>query len=518
LSNKVILIILDGYGKGKEYEGNAIYKANTPFLDNLEANVPHTLLKADSEAVGLPANTMGGSEVGHYTMGAGQIVMQSLPYINNQIESGQFFENKELLGAINHAKENNSSLHLVGMISDAGVHSHIDHLYALIQLAKKHNLTKVYIHAIADGRDVPERSALDFINQIEQKISTLGLGEITDVIGRYYAMDRDENWERTEQAYKLYTLGDGEAGALPLSPLSALTTFYQSSKESDYYLPAQKTADANTGLITGNDSVIFFNYRTDRAKQLTDAFTLEQFDHFKRDLEPLPYFVCFGEYTKIAPVAFKSQKVTQNLGKIISDANLHQLRIAETEKYPHVTFFFNSQNKEPYPQEDRIMIPSPKVASYAEKPEMSAIQLTDRLIPEIEQNKYDFIALNYANMDLVGHSGDIPATITACEIVDQCLAKLVPIAQKNGYSIVITGDHGNADEMTYKDGEVCPSHSMNPTQCFVLTDKYKTYTLNQNNNGLQDLAPTILELMALDKSNTMTGESLIVHTWTMIHS
>lgn len=501
--NKVLLIILDGYGKAADSEGNAIAQANTPTLDQLEAEVPHCLLKADSEAVGLPANTMGGSEVGHYTIGAGRIVLQSLPYINKQITTGDFFENPVLLDAIKVVQTNNSTLHLVGMISDAGVHSHINHLFALLELAKQKQVAKVCIHAITDGRDVPERSASKYLEEIQTKIQQQGLAEVGDLIGRYYAMDRDQNWDRTEKAFKLYTEGNGETSS---DPISALNNFYDNSKESDYYLPPQAVTN---NQIKSNDAVIFFNYRTDRAKQLTDAFTQANFTHFKRNLDPLPHFVCFGEYSQIAPVAFPAPKTTDNLGKIVSDAGLKQLRIAETEKYPHVTFFFNSQNKEPNANEDRILVPSPKVASYAEQPEMSAKEITAKLLPELAQQKYEFIVLNFANLDLVGHSGKIEPTIKATEVVDECLSQILPAAKQNNYSVVITGDHGNAEEMLYTNGEACPSHSMNPTQCFVITNQFEHYQLNSQNQGLQDIAPTILQLLGLAQPTSMTGKSLI---------
>ena len=509
--NKVLLIIIDGFGHGKDYEGNAITRANTQTLDELERNFPSTLLKADSEAVGLPKNTMGGSEVGHYTIGCGQIIMQSLPYINKQIETGEFYENKALMQAIKNVKSKDSSLHLIGMISDAGVHSHIDHLYALIKLAKKHNLKKVYIHAITDGRDVPERSAQSFITEIEKVITSEQTGKITDLIGRFYAMDRDDNWERTETAYKLYTEKNAENENNFETTAAALTKFYNTSQESDYYLPANKIDNNNEGQITSNDSVIFFNYRTDRAKQLTDAFTLQEFPHFTRNLESLPYLVCFGEYSLVAPVAFPAPKAEINLGKIISQNGLKQLRIAETEKFPHVTFFFNSQEKEPYPGEERILIPSPKVPSYAEKPEMSAYEITEKLLPEISKEDYALIVLNFANLDLVGHSGDIKATIRATEVVDECLGQIIPLAQTHGYDIVITGDHGNADEMTYENGDPCPAHSMNPTQCFVISKRYPNYKLLEKNQGLSHITPTILDLLGLEKPTTITAESLIIH-------
>ncbi len=507
-NEKVLLIILDGYGKAPCGPGNAIELADTPTLDFLEKHNAKVLLKADSEAVGLPANTMGGSEVGHYTIGAGKVIMQSLPMINQQIEDGTFFQNKALLDAVSHVKTNNSCLHLIGMISDAGVHSHLEHLGALLKLAQQEKVEKVYIHAIADGRDVPERSVIKYLKRIQELISEHKVGKITDLIGRFYAMDRDNNWQRTESAFKLYTDPNFAHESLKNSTEEALTDFYTTSKESDYYLTANKIDSANEGLITGEDSVIFFNYRTDRAQQLTDAFTKNEFTHFKRDLKKLPFFVCFGEYSQVAAVAFPADKAEHNLASHLSSLGLKQLRIAETEKYPHVTFFFNSQNKEPYKNEERILIPSPKVPSYCEKPEMSAPEITEVLIPEIKKENYDLIVTNFANLDLVGHSGNLEATIKATEVVDQCLSKILPLAKEHKYHIVITGDHGNADEMLYEDGSPCPSHSMNPTQCIIIPFDDRQLNVVNELRGLQDIAPTVLKLMNIDVPTTMTGTPL----------
>jgi 2,3-bisphosphoglycerate-independent phosphoglycerate mutase len=508
MSQKVLLVILDGYGKGPSDDTNAIYLANTPTLDRLEATAPHTLLKADSEAVGLPANTLGGSEVGHSTIGAGRVIYQTLEMINQEIKSGEFYQKQPFKTACKIANDNNSVLHLIGMISDGGIHSHLNHLYALLEMAKQNGVKKVAIHAIADGRDVPEKSVFNYLEQIDQKIQEIGLGEVVDLIGRFYAMDRDNNWERTEQAYKLYTLGVGQ---LIEKKREQILAQYNETENTDYYLQAKKFNSSTDSLVKSEDSVIFFNFRTDRSKQLTDAFTLTEFNHFKTELNPLPYFVCFGEYSSVAPVVFSPVLLNNNLGDVIGKAGLKQLRIAETEKYPHVTFFLNSQKKELCPGEDRILIDSPKVPSYADQPEMSAHQITDRLIPEIESQKYDFIAVNYANMDLVGHSGNMQATIKAVEVVDSCLAKVLESAKQNNYAVVITGDHGNADEMIYHNGahkgEYCPAHSFNPTQCFVISDHAQT--LRSGDKHMHDIAPTILKIMNLPQPQEMTGQSLI---------
>jgi 2,3-bisphosphoglycerate-independent phosphoglycerate mutase len=506
--NKVILVILDGYAKGPDNDTNAIYLANTPTLDKLEKTVPHTLLKADSEAVGLPANTLGGSEVGHSTIGAGRVIYQTLEMINQEIKSGQFYDHKPFKTACQITKDNDSTLHLVGMISDGGIHSHINHLYALLEMAKKNKVKKVAIHAIADGRDVPEKSVYNYLKQIDQKIKEIGLGQVVDLIGRYYAMDRDTNWSRTETAYKLYTLGEGK---LIENTKEDLLTQYNQEENTDYYLKAKKFTDNQDALIKSEDSVIFFNFRTDRSKQLTDAFTLTEFNHFKTELSPLPYFVCFGQYSDVAPVIFSPVLIENNLGETIAKSGLKQLRIAETEKYPHVTFFLNSQKKEPCQNESRVMIDSPKVASYAEKPEMSAYEINQKLVPTVQSEVYDFIAVNYANMDLVGHSGNLKATIKAVQVVDECLGQLLEVAKTHNYSVIITGDHGNADEMIFttgdSKGECSPAHSFNPTQCFVITKEIDQ--LRKGDHHMHDIAPTILKLMDIKKPKEMSGESLV---------
>ncbi len=500
--SKAILIILDGYGIAPPGPGNAIELANPETLKRLETEVPHTLIRADSETVGLPPNTLGGSEVGHFTMGAGTVIFQSLSIIDDTIESGEFFDKEEFKKATQVVKDNDSTLHLIGMISDKGIHAHINHLFALMQFAKQQGISKVAIHAIADGRDVPERSVKGFLESIEAKIEELGLGEIIDLVGRYYAMDRDNNWDRTEQAYKLYTISEGKHISI-----EEASDQYNEEEDTDYYLKAKKFTD---NPVKSDDAVIFFNYRTDRAKQLTDAFTLKEFDHFDRAENPLPYFVAFGDYTKAAPVAFPPPQVETNIGKYLSEKGLKQLRIAETEKYPHVTFFFNSQDKEPYEGEDRIVVDSPKVASYADAPEMSAKGVTSKVIEQIDAEKYDLIVLNYANLDLVGHSGEIDATVKATQCVDKCLGEVLKAAEAHGYSVIITGDHGNADQMYYPDSdEICPAHSMNPTRCYVITDKYSDYKVKQEGAELKDIAPTLLDLMGLDMPSSMTGTSLI---------
>ncbi|MFA6528924.1 MAG: 2,3-bisphosphoglycerate-independent phosphoglycerate mutase [Candidatus Gracilibacteria bacterium] len=508
---KVLLVILDGFGYDKSGRktakkvGNAIELANMKFEKSLRRKYPTTILKCHGEAVGLPKNSMGGSEVGHFTIGAGRVVFQSLEHINRDIKNGSFFRNPALIKAVSNAKKHSSALHLVGMISDEGVHSHMKHLFACLQLAKRHGLNKVFIHAITDGRDVPERSAAKYIEQIQKQ-----KGSIATIVGRYYAMDRDTNWDRTEEAYKLMVEGKGFQES---DPVTAIENAYKRGDETDYYI---KPIILNpNGLIKKNDSVIFWNFRTDRAKQLTERIIKgdcirNQFDNMGRPLRYRPEgvknitFVAFGDYSKKAEIAFHSPVIKNNLGEILSKNSVHQLRIAETEKYAHVTFFFNSQIKTPYKYEDRIMIPSPKVPSYDQKPEMSAYEVTDKAIAAIEREKYGFIALNYANADLVGHSGNLHATIECCKHLDKCLQELIPQAQKHGYSIILTADHGNADCKKYPDGSENPAHSLNPVLCTLISDKKVKLARGK---GLSAIAPTVLKLMGIKRPKEM-GKAL----------
>lgn len=509
---KVLLIILDGFGEGKDYAGNAITRAKTPTLDELRKKYPWTLLKASGEAVGLPKDTQGGSEVGHFTIGAGRVVFQSLEEINRSIRDKSFFEKPALLEACKRVnKTPKAALHLLGMISDPGVHSHLPHMFALLELAKRENVKEIFIHAITDGRDVHERSADGFIKQIQDCIRKLGLdgrARIATIVGRYFAMDRDTNWDRTEKAYDLYTLG---TGIKEKDPLEAIRNAYKRGIKTDYYIDPIILDEH--GAIKNKDSVIFWNYRTDRARQLTWAFTGENDPQtgralgFKPKKTVRPYFVCMGPYSEEAPVVFPAPIVKNNLGETISRAGLAQLRIAETEKYAHVTFFFNSQIEEPYPGEERLLIDSPKCPSYAEKPEMSAHGITDAIMPKLDSRKYAFIALNFANCDLVGHSGDFKATVKAVETIDECLGRIVPAALQNDYSVLITGDHGNAEYMIYEENEEqCPSHTTNPVPLVVAGCQNAKL---KPNGELENIAPTILKIMGVSKPEEMTGESLI---------
>lgn len=496
MSKKTLLIILDGYGEGKDYKYNAVTKSNTPFLDELKRSYPTTLLRTEGNNVGIPNKSMGGSEVGHYTIGAGRIIYQSLEEINRSIKSKEFFKKKEFLKAAKIVKKNNSALHLMGMISDKGVHSHLDHLYALLKFAKQEKIKKVYIHAITDGRDCEERSAKKYIKEIEKQIKKYKTGKIVSLIGRYFAMDRDKNKDRTNIAYDLLTKAKGKQEN---SAIEAIENEYKSGITTDYYInPIILDKEAK---IKKEDALIFFNYRTDRAAQLTEAFTNKK--------STCPYIVVFGEYSKIADIAFKTKEIKNNLSEVISKKGKTQLKIAESEKYAHVTFFLNSQNKTPYKGEDQIMIPSPKVASYDLKPEMSAKKITSTLIDILKSDKqYDFIALNYANCDLVGHSGNFEATVKAIETIDSCLSKLVPQAQKQNYNILITADHGNAEFMKYKNGDNCPSHTLNPVIAILISNK-KHKLLKNKSLGLKNIAPTILDLMEIKIPKEMNEKSLL---------
>jgi len=488
--NKALLIVLDGFGYSTKKAGNAIAMADMKYEKSLRKSYPTVQLKCYGEAVGLPKGAMGGSEVGHYTMGAGRIILQLQEQINDDIRTGEFFKNKEILKAINNAKKHNSALHLIGMISDEGVHSHLNHLLACLELAKRHKLNKVFIHAITDGRDVPERSAKKYI----KKVLDAG-GNIASIVGRFYAMDRDTNWKRTEKAYMLMTKGEGFKEA---DPIKALDNAYARGDNTDYYLRPMILNPE--GRIKNHDSIIFWNYRTDRSKQLAGAFIDPKFRGFTRRRVGHLAMTVFGEYSKDANVAFHTPQIKNNLGETLSKLKIRELRIAETEKYAHVTFFFNSQVKEPYPMEDRIIIPSPKVASYAEKPEMSATEVTDRVIKEIKSEIYGFIAVNYANADLVGHSGDMKAAIKCCKHLDKCLKQVIPVAQAHGYSVILTADHGNADSMKYANGDDNPSHSMNQVLCTIISDKKLKLAKGQS---LAAIGPTILKLMGIKKPKEM---------------
>jgi 2,3-bisphosphoglycerate-independent phosphoglycerate mutase len=501
MKKKVLLLVLDGFGIGEESPGNAIFSAKTPCIDSLMKQ-DYGLLNASGESVGLTDGSMGGSEVGHFTMGAGRIVPQFSLAINNSIEDGSFSSNEALRSAFDHALETGTTLHLMGMISDKGVHSHIDHLLALLDEAKKTGLKKVFVHAIADGRDVKERSVARFIDCIQKKIDEIGLGSIATLVGRYYAMDRDNNWDRTKVSYQLMTRLEGDFYE---SIDEGISNYYESNDDvTDYYFPAQ--VYDKSGAVQTGDAVIFFNYRTDRTRQITSAFVDKNFNALERNIEEVA-FVCMGPYSDQAPVAYMMPEVKNNLSKWLSRNEVRQFRCAEKEKYAHVTFFFNSQHEEPYPLEERELIDSHKLMSFAERPEMSASEITKLLVEKMQNGEHQVIIANYANCDLVGHSGDFEATVKAVEVVDESLKALLATAKDQGYSVMITGDHGNADEMKYPDGSQKPSHSMNPVPLFIIESGKETVSVK--NGGLSDIAPTLLDLIDLEAPEEMTGTSLI---------
>ncbi len=509
---RVILIIRDGWGYSEEVKGNAVRQANVPNDTYYMKNYPWTLLKATGNAVGLPEGTQGGSEPGHLTIGAGRVVWQPLEDINRRIRDGSFFENPVLMKAMENCKKKNSSLHLMGLFSDQGIHGTTEHLYALLKLAKKNGMKKVFVHCFLDGRDVPERSAEKFFKGLDEKIGEIGIGKVATIVGRYYAMDRDNNYDRTKEAYMLLTRG---IGVKEKDPIIAIKNAYKRGDKTDYYVKPIVVVDGKNGpiaTIRDNDSVIFWNFRSDRTRQLTYALTNEKFDKFDRGKRLKLCFICMSEYDKNLklPVAFKQQKVENNLASVLSKEGLKQLRIAETEKYAHVTFFFNSQIEKPYEGEDRILVPSPKVPSYDLKPEMSAYEITEKLLPEIEEEKYDFIAVNFANGDLVGHSAKLDAGIKACEAIDECVGKIVKLSLEKNYVVIITGDHGNIEIMFYPDGEPCPAHGTNPVPFILISNDEKLKKIKLKRSlGLSSVAPTILEIMGLKKPKEMTSESLI---------
>jgi 2,3-bisphosphoglycerate-independent phosphoglycerate mutase len=509
---KVILVVRDGWGYTEETEGNAVHLAHTPNDDRYMETYPWTLLKCTGNAVGVPEGTQGGSEPGHLTMGAGRIVWQPLEEINRSIADGSFFGNEALLEAVENPKGSGGKLHLMGLHSDQGIHGTTSHLYALLELARRQD-RRAFIHCFLDGRDVPERSAKSFLRETFEKAEEKGVGEIASLVGRYYAMDRDTNWDRTKAAYDLLTLGEGFRES---DVFSAIDHAYERGDDTDYYVKPIVMIDEEghpIATIDDGDSVIFWNFRSDRARQLTYSLTQADFDKFSKRKTPNINFACMSVYDQHLdlPVAFPQRTVENNLGKILSDHGLRQLRIAETEKYAHVTFFFNSQVEDPYAGEDRILVPSPKVPSYEDKPEMSACEITERLLAEIHRDIHDFILVNYVNGDLVGHSANLQAGIEACEAVDRCVGQVVEAGLREGFAVLVTGDHGNVEVMFYPDGEPNPSHGINPVPFILISDdpKYRRSNLRKG-LGLSSIAPTILSLLGLEKAPEMTGENIIM--------
>ena len=494
----LLLMILDGYGLREQKEANAIVMAKTPNIDAL-LSYPNSVLEASGEAVGLPEGMMGNSEVGHLNIGAGRIVYQDMTRISKSIKEGDFFRNKVLLYAIAKVKNNNSSLHLMGLLSDGGVHSHITHLYALLELAKKHGIKKVYVHAFLDGRDVPPKSALGYIEEAEKKMKEIG-GEFATISGRYYAMDRDKRWDRVEKAYNAM-LGMGITAE---SATQAVIKAYARG-ETDEFITPTVIIKNEIPKVSDHDSLIFFNFRSDRAREITRAFIDNNFNGFKRASHPKIYFVGFTQYDESfdIPVAFPHQPMKNILAEVLSRHNLKQFRIAETEKYAHVTFFFNGGREKPFKGEERLLIPSPKVETYDLKPEMSAYLVTQEVIKAMLSEKYDVIIMNYANLDMVGHTGVFHAAVKAVEVVDECVGRVFSVVKSIGGVLIITSDHGNSEQM--RNNGVHTAHTCNPVP-FILCEK----GVRLRNGILADIAPTILEILGIEKPEEMTGHSLIM--------
>lgn len=535
----VVLIILDGWGIAPPGPGNAITLAKTPNFNKFWAAFPHTQLAASGEAVGLPHGEDGNSETGHLNLGAGQIVFQDLPRINMAIADGSFYQIEAFKKLIEHLKKNNSTLHLLGLVGPGGVHSSLDHLYALLRLASQEGLKKVWLHLFTDGRDSPPTSAAIYLNQIQMMIEKIGIGQIATIIGRYYAMDRDHRWERTQKAYELMTDGKGEKIS---SIKEAIRKSYELGKTDEFIEPMLVNKE---GLIKDNDGVIFFNFRIDRPRQLTEAFVLPDFENLKikkRSFDPYAekyglhqyqnpdgattfkrnkilknfFFVTMTEYEKGLPtaIAFPPEVVKIPLARLISENNLHQLHISETEKERFVSYYFDGQREKPFPDEDWVEIPSPRVATYDLKPEMSASEVTEEVLKRLRNMEYNFTVVNYANPDMVGHTGVLAAGIKACEVTDECLGKLVNFVLNLDGTCIITADHGNVEEMIDTiTGAVETEHSTNPVP-FIIVSRHFNYGGQFLKEGvLADVAPTILKIMGIDKPDLMTGRSLLPSTW-----
>ena len=504
------LIILDGWGISERNEGNAIATAETPNYDNLLATFPHTKLGASGEDVGLPDGQMGNSEVGHLNIGAGRIVYQEFTRISKAIREGAFFNNDILSNAISRAKAGGNALHLIGLLSDGGVHSHITHLYALLEMAKNHSLEKVYVHALLDGRDVPPANGREYIEALEKKFDELGIGAVATVMGRYYAMDRDKRWERVERAYNAMAFGDGLQATLAVG---AVAQSYEKGETDEFVQPTVIVGEDGqpAGTVQDGDTIIFYNFRPDRAREITRAFVDSDFTGFdRRPGFPKVHYVCMTQYDKTieTPVAFKPQVLTNTLGEVLSRHGLRQLRIAETEKYAHVTFFFNGGVEPPNPGEDRRLIPSPKVATYDLQPEMSAYGVTDAVLEEINADKYDVIILNYANPDMVGHTGVMDAAVKAVNVVDECLGRVISGVLQKGGRLLITADHGNAERMVDPDdGQPYTAHTTDPVPLIYIDNENKKAALQAGR--LEDIAPTMLGLLGVDQPSEMTGRNLL---------
>jgi 2,3-bisphosphoglycerate-independent phosphoglycerate mutase len=502
-----MLMILDGFGVNENKEANAIALANTPNLDRIFKQNPSTTIKTSGLDVGLPDGQMGNSEVGHTNIGAGRIVYQELTRITKSIEDGDFFSIPELIGAIENCKKHHSKLHIMGLLSDGGVHSHVRHLYAILELAKRNGFEDVYVHCFMDGRDTPPASGESYITELENKMAEKGVGQIASITGRFYAMDRDKRWERVQKAYDALVNGIGEKSA---SATKAIEDSYQKEIFDEFVVPTLicNTENEPIATISENDSVIFFNFRPDRAREITRSLVDDEFSGFERTKFPL-YYACFTDYDetiKNVQIVFKKDEIKNTFGEIVSNRGLTQLRIAETEKYAHVTFFFNGGEEKQYQGEDRILVPSPKVETYDMQPEMSAIEVTDKVVEAIESKKYDTIILNYANPDMVGHTGILEAAVKAIETIDECVQRVVEAIEKTEGVMLITADHGNSEQMIdYSTGEPHTAHTTNVVPLVLVGKQAKL-----KEGRLADLVPTMLKLMGIEKPAEMTGESLII--------
>ena len=504
----IMLMILDGFGINENENGNAIKLAKTPNIDTLMKKYQTTEIYTSGLKVGLPEGQMGNSEVGHTNIGAGRIVYQELTKITKSIEDGDFFTIPEFTEAIENCKKYNSKLHIMGLVSDGGVHSHIRHLYGLLEMAKRRDFENVYVHCFLDGRDTPPASAEGYLLQLEEKMREKKIGKIASICGRYYAMDRDKRWDRVKKCYDALVKGEGNKAP---SATIAIENSYQKEVFDEFVEPTVIcNGEIPVATIQEHDSVIFFNFRPDRAREITRAIVDKNFNEFETEKKDV-YFICFTSYDETMPnvkIAFKKEPLVNTFGEVISKNGLTQLRIAETEKYAHVTFFFNGGEEKQYPGEDRILIPSPKVSTYDLKPEMSAIEVTDNVVNAINSDKYDVIILNYANTDMVGHTGSLPAAIKAVETIDKCIGKVVDAILKHHGTLLITADHGNCEQMIdYKTGDPHTAHTTNPVPLILVTENDK---LKIKSGKLADLAPTMLEILGIDKPKEMTGESILI--------
>lgn len=505
-----VLMILDGFGLNEKTEGNAVAQAKTPVIDGLMKEYPFVKGNASGLAVGLPDGQMGNSEVGHLNMGAGRIVYQELTRITKEIEDGDFFKNPELLKATANAKANGSNLHLYGLLSDGGVHSHITHLYGLLELAKREGVSNVYVHCFLDGRDTSPTAGKGFIEDLEAKMKEIGVGKIASICGRYYVMDRDNRWDRVESAYRALTLGEGNTAE---SAVEAISASYEADKTDEFVMPTVITENGKPLATIGDkDSIIFFNFRPDRAREITRAFCADEFDGFDRGARKDVTYVCFTEYDVTIPnkeIAFKKVELKNTFGEYLADHGKTQARIAETEKYAHVTFFFNGGVEEPNKGEERILVKSPKVATYDLQPQMSAPEVCEKLVEAIKSGRYDVIIINFANPDMVGHTGILEAAIKAVETVDSCVGKAVDAIKEVNGQMFICADHGNAEQLIdYENGGSFTAHTINPVP-FILVNYDEAYTLREG-GCLADIIPTMIEMMGMEQPAEMTGKSLLV--------